>query len=95
MTQEKRFGGQAALKYVPMARSSAAIRHRLYGQSVSFEALIRTATAFRAAVCQFQRVHSKLIAGGITVLDLNDVADLGVYVDGRGRSHPRTADASE
>ena len=46
------------------------------------EALIPCRNRVRAAVSSSNASTQRLIAGGITVLDLNDVADLGVYVDG-------------
>ena len=54
------------------------------GSTVNFfiEALIPYRNRVRAAVSSSNASTARLIAGGITVLDLNEVTDLGVYVDG-------------
>src|SRR6201999_497859 len=46
------------------------------------EELIPCRNRVRAAVSSSNASTDRLVAGGITVLDLNDVGDLGVYVDG-------------
>jgi len=46
------------------------------------EALIPYRNRVRAAVSSSNASTERLLAGGIAVLDLNDVDDLGLYVDG-------------
>jgi len=46
------------------------------------EALIPCRNRVRGAVSSSNASTQRLTAGGITVFDLNDVGDLGVYVDG-------------
>lgn len=77
---KKRLAAQAALDYV----IDGAVIGVGTGSTVNFfiEALIPYRNRVRAAVSSSNASTQKLIAGGITVLDLNDVADLGVYVDG-------------
>ena len=77
---KKRLAAQAALDYV----IDGAVIGVGTGSTVNFfiEALIPYRNRVRAAVSSSNASTQRLIAGGITVLDLNDVDDLGVYVDG-------------
>ena len=77
---KKRLAARAALDYVV----DGAVIGVGTGTTVNFfiEALIPYRNRVRAAVSSSNASTARLIAGGITVLDLNDVADLGVYVDG-------------
>jgi len=76
----KRLAARAALDYVV----DGAVIGVGTGSTVNFfiEALIPYRNRVRAAVSSSNASTQRLIAGGITVLDLNDVDDLGVYVDG-------------
>jgi len=77
---KKRLAAQAALDYV----SDGAVIGVGTGSTVNFfiDALIPCRNRVRAAVSSSNASTQRLIAAGITVLDLNDVDDLGVYVDG-------------
>jgi len=77
---KKRLAAQAALDYV----IDGAVIGVGTGSTVNFfiEALIPYRNRVRAAVSSSNASSQRLIAGGIAVLDLNDVDDLGVYVDG-------------
>ena len=71
---------QAALDYV----IDGAVIGVGTGSTVNFfiEALIPYRNRVRAAVSSSNASTERLLAGGIPVLDLNEVEDLGVYVDG-------------
>lgn len=77
---KKRLAAQAALDYV----IDGAVIGVGTGSTVNFfiDALIPYRNRVRAAVSSSNASSQRLIAGGIAVLDLNDVDDLGVYVDG-------------
>jgi ribose 5-phosphate isomerase A len=77
---QKRLAAQAALKYV----AEGAVIGVGTGSTVNLfiEALIPYRNRVRAAISSSNASTERLLAGGIPVLDLNDVADLGVYVDG-------------
>ena len=77
---KKRLAAQAALDYV----QDGAIIGVGTGSTVNLfiEALIPCRNRIRAAVSSSNASTERLRAGGITVLDLNEVDDLGVYVDG-------------
>jgi len=77
---KKRLAAEAALDYVV----DGAVLGVGTGSTVNFfiEALIPYRNRVRAAVSSSNASTARLIAGGITVLDLNEVTDLGVYVDG-------------
>jgi ribose 5-phosphate isomerase A len=77
---KKRLAAQAALEYV----IDGAVIGVGTGSTVNFfiDALIPYRNRVRAAVSSSNASSQRLIAGGIPVLDLNDVDDLGVYVDG-------------
>ena len=77
---KKRLAAQAALDYV----IDGAVIGVGTGTTVNFfiDALIPYRNRVRAAVSSSNASSQRLIAGGIPVLDLNDVDDLGVYVDG-------------
>jgi len=77
---KKRLAARAALDYVV----DGAVIGVGTGSTVNFfiEALIPLRNRVRAAVSSSNASTARLQAGGIEVLDLNDVADLGVYVDG-------------
>jgi ribose 5-phosphate isomerase A len=77
---KKRLAAQAALDYV----IDGAVIGVGTGTTVNLfiDALIPYRNRVRAAVSSSNASSQRLIAGGITVLDLNDVDDLGVYVDG-------------
>jgi ribose 5-phosphate isomerase A len=77
---KKRLAAQAALDYV----IDGAVIGVGTGSTVNFfiDALIPCRNRVRAAVSSSNASTQRLIAGGIPVLDLNDVDALGVYVDG-------------
>jgi len=77
---KKRLAAQAALDYV----IDGAVIGVGTGSTVNFfiDALIPYRNRVRAAVSSSNASSQRLLAGGITVLDLNDVDELGVYVDG-------------
>jgi ribose 5-phosphate isomerase A len=77
---KKRLAAQAALDYVV----DGAVIGVGTGSTVNFfiEALLPCRNRVRAAVSSSNASTARLKAGGIEVLDLNDVDDLGVYVDG-------------
>jgi len=77
---KKRLAAQAALDYV----IDGAVIGVGTGSTVNFfiDALIPYRNRVRAAVSSSNASSQRLIAGGIPVLDLNDVDALGVYVDG-------------
>jgi ribose 5-phosphate isomerase A len=77
---KKRLAAQAALDYV----IDGAVIGVGTGSTVNFfiDALIPCRNRVRAAVSSSNASTQRLIAAGMTVLDLNDVDDLGVYVDG-------------
>ena len=77
---KKRLAAQAALDYV----IDGAVIGVGTGSTVNFfiDALIPYRNRVRAAVSSSNASSQRLIAAGITVLDLNDVDALGVYVDG-------------
>jgi ribose 5-phosphate isomerase A len=77
---KKRLAAQAALDYV----EDGAVIGVGTGSTVNLfiEALIQCRQRVRAAISSSNASTQRLIAGGITVLDLNDVDELGVYVDG-------------
>jgi ribose 5-phosphate isomerase A len=77
---KKRMAAQAALSYV----KDGAVIGVGTGTTVNLfiEALIPCRNRVRAAVSSSNASTDRLIAGGITVLDLNEVGELGVYVDG-------------
>ena len=77
---KKRLAAQAALNYV----EDGTVIGVGTGSTVNLfiEALIPCRNRVRAAVSSSNASTERLLAGGITVLDLNEVGDLGVYVDG-------------
>ena len=77
---KKRLAAQAALDYL----ERGAVIGVGTGSTVNLfiEALIPYRNHVRAAVSSSNASTQRLIAAGMTVLDLNDVDDLGVYVDG-------------
>ena len=77
---KKRIAAQAALNYV----QDGAVIGVGTGSTVNFfiEALIPCRNRVRAAVSSSNVSTDRLVAGGIAVLDLNEVGDIGVYVDG-------------
>ena len=77
---KKRLAAQAALDYV----IDGAVIGVGTGSTVNFfiEALIPYRNRVRAAVSSSNASTERLLAGGIAVLDLNEVDDLGLYVDG-------------
>jgi ribose 5-phosphate isomerase A len=77
---KKRLAAQAALDFV----IDGAVIGVGTGSTVNFfiEALIPYRNRVRAAVSSSNASTERLLAGGIPVLDLNDVDDLGLYVDG-------------
>lgn len=76
----KRLAALAALEYV----EEGAVIGVGTGSTVNLfiEALIPYRKRVRAAISSSNASTQRLVAGGIPVLDLNDVDDLGVYVDG-------------
>jgi ribose 5-phosphate isomerase A len=77
---KKRLAARAALDYVV----DGAVIGVGTGSTVNFfiEALIPYRNRVRAAVSSSNASTERLQAGGIPVLDLNEVDNLGVYVDG-------------
>jgi ribose 5-phosphate isomerase A len=77
---KKRLAAQAALDYV----EEGAVIGVGTGSTVNLfiEALIPCRNRVRAAVSSSNASTERLLKVGIPVLDLNDVDDLGVYVDG-------------
>jgi ribose 5-phosphate isomerase A len=77
---KKRLAAQAALDYV----AQGAVIGVGTGSTVNLfiEALIPYRNHVRAAVSSSNASTQRLIEGGIPVLDLNDVDELGLYVDG-------------
>ncbi len=77
---KKRLAARAALDYV----IDGAVIGVGTGSTVNFfiEALVPYRNRVRAAVSSSNASSQRLLAGGIPVLDLNDVDELGVYVDG-------------
>jgi len=77
---KKRLAARAALDYV----IDGAVIGVGTGSTVNFfiDALIPYRNRVRAAVSSSNASTERLLAGGIAVLDLNDVDDLGLYVDG-------------
>jgi ribose 5-phosphate isomerase A len=77
---KKRLAAQAALDYV----QDGAVIGVGTGSTVNLfiEALLPCRNRIRGAVSSSNASSQRLTAGGIEVLDLNEVADLGVYVDG-------------
>ena len=77
---KKRLAAEAALKYV----QEGAVIGVGTGSTVNLfiDALIPCRTRIRAAVSSSNASTARLQAGGISVLDLNEVDDLGLYVDG-------------
>jgi ribose 5-phosphate isomerase A len=77
---KKRLAAQAALDYL----IDGAVIGVGTGSTVNFfiDALIPCRNRVRAAVSSSNASSQRLVAGGIPVLDLNDVDELGVYVDG-------------
>ena len=76
----KRSAALAALDYV----EEGAVIGVGTGSTVNLfiEALIPYRNRVRAAISSSNASTQRLVAGGIPVLDLNDVDELGVYVDG-------------
>ncbi len=76
----KRLAARAALDYL----QDGAVIGVGTGSTVNLfiEELIPCRNRIRAAVSSSNASTERLRAGGITVLDLNEVGDLGVYVDG-------------
>jgi ribose 5-phosphate isomerase A len=77
---KKRMAAEAALKYV----QDGAVIGVGTGSTVNLfiDALIPCRNRVRAAISSSNASTARLQAGGITVLDLNEVDDLRVYVDG-------------
>ena len=77
---QKRLAAQAALDYV----QDGAVIGVGTGSTVNLfiDALFACGKRVRGAVSSSNASTQRLIAGGISVLDLNDVSDLGMYVDG-------------
>ena len=76
----KRLAALAALDYV----AAGTVIGVGTGSTVNLfiEALIPYRNRVRAAISSSNASTQRLVAGGIPVLDLNDVDELGVYVDG-------------
>jgi ribose 5-phosphate isomerase A len=82
---KKRRAAEAALDYlVATGLEDGAVIGVGTGSTVSFfiEALAARRDRVKAAVSSSNASSEKLRAAGIAVIDLNDVVDLGVYVDG-------------
>jgi ribose 5-phosphate isomerase A len=83
---KKRLAARAALDYL----QDDAVIGVGTGSTVNLfiEALIPCRNRVRAAVSSSNATTQRLEAGGIPVLDLNDVDDLGLYVDGADEATP-------
>ncbi len=82
----KRHAARAALELVP----AGAILGVGTGSTVNcfIEALAAAPGRISSAVSSSEASSARLAAAGIRVLDLNDVADLAVYVDGADEATP-------
>jgi len=83
---KKRRAAQAALDYL----EDGAVLGVGTGSTVNFfiDALSPHRSRVRAAVSSSNATTARLTAAGIAVLDLNDVGELGLYVDGADEATP-------
>jgi ribose 5-phosphate isomerase A len=86
---QKRRAALAALELVPAGATLGVGT----GSTVNcfIEALAATPGRISSAVSSSEASSARLAAAGIRVLDLNDVADLAVYVDGADEATPARA----
>jgi ribose 5-phosphate isomerase A len=84
----KRQVAEAALAYVPAARSSASARDR---RSTSSSTRSRASGSVAGAVSSSAASTARLVARGIRVVDAGDVESLPVCVDGADEIDPRAA----
>ena len=86
MTQDelKQAVAEAAADYVAANTPEGAIIGVGTGSTANFfiDALARQKARYRGAVASSEATRKRLVGHGITVLDLNDVTDIPVYVDG-------------
>ncbi len=86
MTQDelKQAVAEAAADYVAANTPEGAIIGVGTGSTANFfiDALARQKSRYRGAVASSEATRKRLEGHGITVLDLNDVTDIPVYVDG-------------
>jgi len=81
---------QAAIQYIdPWLTSDAVIGVGTGSTADLFiDALCLQRHRFKAAVASSERTATRLRAGGVTVLELNDVVSMPVYVDGADEINP-------
>lgn len=95
MTQDaqalKQAAARAALDYIDQYLTEDAIIGVGTGSTADlFIDLLCTQRArFKAAVASSERTAQRLRAGGVTVLELNEVASMPVYVDGADEINPK------
>jgi len=81
---------EAAIQYIdPWLTTDAVIGVGTGSTADLFiDALCLQRHRFKAAVASSERTATRLRAGGVTVLELNDVANMPVYVDGADEINP-------
>lgn len=86
MTQDelKQAVAQAAADYVAKNAPSGAVIGVGTGSTANYfiDALAPLKDRYRGAIASSEATHRRLEAHGIAVLDLNDVAEIPIYVDG-------------
>ena len=84
--EEKRLAGRAAMRYV----EDGMIVGVGTGSTVAhfIDALAERKHAIEGAVSSSEQSTQRLIERGVRVLDLNDVADIPLYVDGADECDP-------
>lgn len=88
--QLKQAAAQAAMDYIePWLVSDAIIGVGTGSTADCFiDLLCKQATRFAGAVASSERTAQRLIRGGVKVMDLNDVRQMPVYVDGADEINP-------
>ena len=81
---KKRHAAQAALHYLENSLGNDAILGVGTGSTVNFfiDALATRASRVRAAVSSSNATTARLLASGIDVIDLNEVGEVELYIDG-------------
>jgi len=82
---------EAAIQYIDPWLTTDAVIGVGTGSTADFfiDALCLQRHRFKAAVASSERTATRLRAGGVTVLELNDVVSMPVYVDGADEINPR------
>ena len=94
MTQDaqllKQAAAQAAIEYIDRWLTLDAVIGVGTGSTADLfiDLLCAKRDRFKAAVASSERTASRLRAGGVTVLELNDVTSMPVYVDGADEINP-------